>query len=35
MNTIIPGIFVLGSWLAFKYLWKITPEMKQKIKELR
>ena len=33
MNTIIPGIFVFGSWLAFKYLWKITPEMKRKVEE--
>ena len=33
MNTIIPGIFVLGSWLAFKYIWKITPEMKAQIEE--
>lgn len=30
-NALIPAIFVFGSWLAFKFVWKITPEIKQKI----
>lgn len=33
MNSIIPAIFVLGSWIAFKYIWKITPEMKKRIED--
>ena len=33
MNSIIPAVFVLGAWFAFKCIWKITPEMKQKIEE--
>ncbi len=28
MNSIIPAIFVLGSWIAFKYIWKISPKEK-------
>ncbi len=32
-NALIPAIFVFGSWLAFKLIWKITPEIKQKIAE--
>jgi Na+/melibiose symporter-like transporter len=30
-NALIPAIFVFGSWLAFKLIWKITPEIKQQI----
>ena len=26
--VLVPGIFVLGSWAAFKYVWNITPEVK-------
>jgi GPH family glycoside/pentoside/hexuronide:cation symporter len=26
--VLVPGIFVLGSWAAFKYVWNITPEIK-------
>lgn len=29
--VLVPGIFVLGSWFAFKYVWNITPEIKTKI----
>ena len=32
-NVLIPAIFVLGSWFAFKFVWKITPEIKEKIDE--
>ena len=28
---LIPAIFVLGSWAAFKFVWNITPEVKQKL----
>ena len=31
--VLIPALFVLGSWAAFKFIWKMTPEMKQKIDE--
>lgn len=26
LNVLIPAFFVLGSWIAFKYVWNITPE---------
>ena len=29
--VLVPGIFVLGSWVAFKYVWNITPEIKAEI----
>lgn len=29
--VLVPGIFVLGSWFAFKYVWNITPDIKTKI----
>jgi Na+/melibiose symporter-like transporter len=32
-NVLIPAVFVFGSWLAFKLVWRITPEIKQKIAE--
>lgn len=27
----IPGIFILGSWVAFKFVWNITPEIRAKM----
>jgi Na+/melibiose symporter-like transporter len=32
-NVLIPAVFVFGSWLAFKLVWRISPEIKQKIAE--
>ena len=32
-NALLPAFFVLGSWLAFKFIWKITPEIKEKINQ--
>ena len=29
--VLLPGIFVLGSWAAFKFLWNMDPETRQKI----
>lgn len=29
--VLVPGIFVLGSWLAFKYVWNITPDVKKQM----
>ena len=29
--VLLPGIFVLGSWAAFKFLWNMSPETRQKI----
>lgn len=29
--VLVPGIFVLGSWLAFKYVWNITPQIKEQM----
>lgn len=31
INVLLPSIFVFGSWLAFRFIWKITPEIKEKI----
>ena len=28
---LVPAIFVLGSWAAFKFVWNITPEIKEKV----
>ena len=30
--VLIPGIFILGSWAAFKFIWNITPEVREKMK---
>lgn len=29
--VLLPGVFALGSWAAFKYVWNITPELRAKI----
>ena len=29
--VLVPGIFILGSWAAFKFLWNMSPEMRQQI----
>lgn len=29
--VLLPGIFVLGSWAAFKFLWNVTPEIREKL----
>ena len=29
--VLIPGIFVFGSWAAFKFLWNMDPETRAKI----
>ena len=29
--VLVPGIFVIGSWFAFKYVWNITPEIRAEI----
>lgn len=29
--VLLPAIFVLGSWAAFKFVWNITPEIREKI----
>jgi len=29
--VLLPGIFVLGSWAAFKFLWNMTPETRAKL----
>jgi Na+/melibiose symporter-like transporter len=28
---LLPAVFVLGSWAAFRYLWNITPEVRAKM----
>lgn len=29
--VLVPGIFLIGSWAAFKFVWNITPELRAKI----
>ena len=29
--VLAPAIFILGSWAAFKFVWNITPEIREKI----
>lgn len=29
--VLVPGIFILGSWAAFKFVWNITPEVKEQM----
>ncbi len=29
--VLVPGIFILGSWAAFKFLWNLTPETRAKL----
>ena len=29
--VLVPGIFLIGSWAAFKYVWNITPEIREKM----
>ena len=31
--VLVPAIFILGSWAAFKFVWNITPQMREKMKE--
>ena len=33
--VLIPAIFILGSWAAFKFVWNITPEERAKMAELK
>ena len=33
--VLIPGIFVLGSWIAFKYVWNINSKTRDKLKEYK
>lgn len=33
--VLIPAIFLVGSWLSFKFVWKITPEEKEKMNALK
>ena len=33
--VLVPGIFVLGSWAAFKYVWNISSKTREKIKEYK
>ena len=33
--VLVPAIFILGSWAAFKFLWRITPETRAQIAEFK
>ncbi len=33
--VLLPGVFVLGSWAAFKFLWRMDAETRQKIDEFK
>jgi len=28
---LIPAIFILGSWIAFRFVWNITPDVRAKM----
>ena len=32
---LVPAVFILGSWAAFKFVWNITPEIRQKMTEAK
>ena len=29
--VLIPAIFILGSWIAFRFVWNITPDVRAKM----
>ena len=29
--VLVPALFILGSWAAFKFVWNITPEVRAKM----
>lgn len=33
ISVLIPAIVTVGSWLTFKYIWNITPELKEKMRK--
>ena len=33
--VLVPAIFILGSWAAFKFVWKISPEAREGIKSIK
>ena len=33
--VLVPAIFILGSWAAFKFVWNITPEIREKMTAMK
>ena len=33
--VLIPGIFVLGSWIAFKFVWNVDSKTRENLKEFK
>ena len=33
--VLVPAVFILGSWAAFRFVWNITPEVREKMKALK
>jgi GPH family glycoside/pentoside/hexuronide:cation symporter len=33
--VLVPAVFILGSWAAFKFVWNITPEIRAKMTEMK
>ena len=33
--VLVPGIFVIGSWAAFRFIWNITPDVREKMIEIK
>ena len=33
--VLVPALFILGSWAAFKFVWNITPELRAKMAEMK
>jgi Na+/melibiose symporter-like transporter len=35
LTVLLPGILVLGSWVAFKFLWNMDDEMRRRVYEFK
>ena len=33
--VLVPALFILGSWAAFKFVWNITPEIRERMREAK
>ena len=30
---LVPAVFLVGSWVAFRFIWNITPELRTKLEK--
>ena len=33
--VLVPAIFIIGSWAAFRFVWNITPDVRAKMAEMK